>query len=118
MPGIVALVSDLIFSSKIAATAKAAGVDFKIVRSLTTLESVWPAAPAILFIDLDLTGDDPLSAITLAKARPQPPQIVAFGSHVQVDRLAAARSAGADQVLPRSAFVNHLPELVALGAST
>lgn len=34
--------------------------------------------------------------------------VTAYGSHVDVERLKAARSAGCDRVLPRSAFVERL----------
>ena len=113
MAGVAALVSDLIFSSKIVATAKAAGVEFKIVRSTAALEGVWGMEPAVLLVDLEVAGDDPILAIKWVKMWDKPVQIVAFGSHVQVDRLQAAKEAGADMVLARSAFVKQLPELIA-----
>ena len=34
------------------------------------------------------------------------PRIVGFGSHVNVERLQAAREAGCDQAMARSAFVD------------
>jgi hypothetical protein len=37
---------------------------------------------------------------------------VAFGSHVQTERLQAARDAGCTNVLPRSRFSASLPELL------
>jgi DNA-binding NarL/FixJ family response regulator len=39
-------------------------------------------------------------------------RIVAFGSHVDTDLLAAARDAGVDDVLPRSVFFRRLPEVL------
>jgi hypothetical protein len=36
--------------------------------------------------------------------------VVAYGSHVDTERLRAARSAGCDPVLPRSKFVEELPK--------
>jgi hypothetical protein len=38
--------------------------------------------------------------------------IIAFVSHVREDAIAAARSAGADRVLARSAFVRELNNLL------
>jgi hypothetical protein len=38
--------------------------------------------------------------------------VIAFGAHVQGAALVAARAAGADRVLARSAFVNALPGLL------
>jgi len=37
------------------------------------------------------------------------PRVVAYGSHVDAAGLKAARDAGCDVVLPRSAFVEQLP---------
>ena len=37
-------------------------------------------------------------------------RVIAFGSHVDVARLKAARAAGCDEVLPRSAFFEGLEE--------
>ena len=39
-------------------------------------------------------------------------RIIGFGSHVNVERLEAAKLAGCDQALARSAFVNILPRLL------
>ena len=49
-----------------------------------------------------LKGDADLAAIP----------IVGFVSHVQADVIAAARAAGIDEVMARSAFVTRLPELL------
>ena len=40
-------------------------------------------------------------------------RVIGFGSHVDTDTLAAARAAGCDQVLARSAFFGRLGELLA-----
>jgi CheY-like chemotaxis protein len=70
--------------------------------------------PALIVIDLDARWLDAPSVIALLKANAGTCGIpvVAFASHVRVDVLAAARAAGADRVLPRSAFVRQLPELL------
>jgi hypothetical protein len=39
-------------------------------------------------------------------------RVIGFGSHVDRDLLAAARAAGCDQVLARSAFFSRLPQLL------
>jgi hypothetical protein len=43
--------------------------------------------------------------------------VVAFFSHVHAERAAAARESGASLVLPRSAFVQQLPGLLAGAAA-
>jgi hypothetical protein len=43
--------------------------------------------------------------------------VVGFFSHVHVERAKAAREAGCTRVLPRSAFVEQLPALLALAGT-
>ncbi len=72
-----------------------------------------PAATAgcvAVIVDLDALGPDPAPAITALAATGA--AVLAFGPHVQGERLAAARAAGA-VVLPRSVFLQRLPELLA-----
>jgi len=62
-------------------------------------------------LDLDALGGDMAAAVgALTKAAIT---VLAFGPHVEAERLAAARRAGA-VALPRSAFLARLPELLAL----
>jgi len=72
--------------------------------------------PRLVLIDLDRDTLNPIETISAIRQLPAPvPRIVAFGAHVNVDRLRAAREAGADQAMARSAFVAALPGL--LGAA-
>jgi CheY-like chemotaxis protein len=109
------LCTDLLFATKITGTAKALHQPFAVARSLEQLRQlVADAAPhPTLIVDLNITGVDPLAAIALAKSQPAAPVVIAFVSHVQADLAAAARQAGADRVLARSAFVHELPTLLA-----
>lgn len=111
---VVALVTDLIFASKIQATARAVGVVVDVVRDLPSLRAaVDRSSPALALIDLNGTAIDPCAAIAELKAQPRPPRVVAYVSHVDADRAAAGRRAGADEILARSAFSTRLPELLA-----
>jgi DNA-binding NarL/FixJ family response regulator len=110
--------TDLIFSTKITGTAKSLGRPFAVARSLEKLRDLLAAnASALVIIDLAATGIDPLDAIRLAKTPPAPDapkaKVVTFLSHLQTDLAAAARQAGADQVLARSAFTIQLPHILA-----
>ncbi len=60
--------------------------------------------------DLDALGADPAPAVRALTAAGV--AVLAFGPHVEGATLAAARAAGA-VVLPRSAFLERLPELLA-----
>ena len=44
-------------------------------------------------------------------------ETIAFASHVHTEMIAAARAAGADNVLPRSAFAGRLADILQAGAS-
>jgi len=59
--------------------------------------------------DLDALGADPEAAVRSLAASGV--TVLAFGPHVEGARLAAVRAAGA-VVLPRSAFLERLPELL------
>lgn len=108
-------VDDLMFSSKIRATAKQAGVELTFARTpADILEQARTAKPALLIFDLNSGKTDPIATITALKADPALASIrtVAFASHVHTDLIAAARQAGADQVVPRSAFAGNLADIL------
>lgn len=108
-----ALVSDLIFSTKITSTAASLGVPVKVLRSVDALtQRLGESGDTLVLVDFDSDDIDPIEAITTCRQSANPPRIVAFGSHVRGDLIEACRRAGADEVLPRSAFVRRLPELL------
>ena len=109
----VALVTDLIFSTKITGTGRAVGQPVLVARSVDKLrEQLAAAGPgALVIIDLNANGVDVLEAIRAA--RQSGGRVLAYLSHVQAELVAAAREAGADQVLARSAFSDQLPNLLA-----
>ena len=104
------LCDDLIFFSRVAATAKAAGLAVKQVRSVPALlDAAKQSPPGGVILDLHLDGlDVPALLAGLRSACPAMPRTVAFGSHVEAETLRAARHAGVDLVLPRSQFVAEL----------
>jgi len=105
---IIALVRDLLFASRITATARAAGIPVTVVRDPAQLAAASPSR--LLLVDLNLPGA--LEAATLWK-RSTSGHVTGFVSHVDADTIARARAAGIDQVLPRSRFVEVLPDLLA-----
>src|SRR4051812_48677280 len=106
---VVAVVTDLFFATKIAATAEAAGVLLETLdvpaaqRRWNGAEAVDP--PSLLLVDLAL--GEPLLALVRAlratEAGAHLP-IAGFYSHVETATREAAIAAGVDPVLPRSAF--------------
>ncbi len=110
---------DLIFATKIRATAEALGVVTRPVRDARMLQHRLERVddgkandPVTAFmLDLD-TGDDGLALLEQVKRFDPAIPAIAFGSHVATDLLRDARERGADLVLPRSAFTARLPELL------
>ena len=66
-----------------------------------------------VIVDLHLTSADPLQMIRDVRAAHPALPIVAYYSHIKTDLSLQATQAGCTLVLPRSAFVQRLPELLA-----
>lgn len=113
---VLALAADLIFASRIRATATAVGASAVIVRSGEELVArARDAAPRLVLVDLEARAADPVGAISRLRAAAETAAvpIVAFASHLNREAIEAARAAGATRVLARSAFVRELPTLLA-----
>ena len=107
----VVLCDDLIFFSKVSAVARALGLPVRQARTAAVvLELARRHPPGGVIIDLHNDALDlPALLAGLRELCPAVPRTVAFGSHVEAEVLRAARRAGCDRVLPRSAFVEELP---------
>jgi hypothetical protein len=103
---VLVLVRDLMFSSRIAAVARDAGVAVNLLRDPQKLAGT-PGER--LIVDLNQPG-----ALEAAAAwmRTSAGQVIGFVSHVNSETIHSARAAGLDRVLPRSRFVEQLPELL------
>ena len=106
-PRILLVSPDLMVASRIAGLAVTAGAA---VDTIATLDAPLPSAGyVVVIVDLQGQGGDAAALVARARERlaghgPRPeagPALVAFGPHVAVDRLAAARAAGADDVVSR-----------------
>lgn len=112
---ILVAVDDLLFSSKIRTTAKQAGVDITFVRTpAEILDQARALKPSLVIFDLNSTKADPLSTVAAMKTEPDLASIPTLGfvSHVHTDVIDAARHAGIDKVMARSAFAGHLAEIL------
>jgi DNA-binding NarL/FixJ family response regulator len=108
-------VDDLLFSSKIRATARQAGVELTFARSPDeVLDQARSLRPALVIFDLNSAKTDPVATLARMKADPDLAGIrtIGFASHVHTGLIAAAREAGADQVVPRSAFAANLVDIL------
>ena len=109
------LVDDMFFTAKINAAAAECGRQIDRVKTREQLEALVANPPALVIIDLNSNRLDPLETIAFFKSRPELSEapIVSFVSHVQTELIRGAQAAGCDYVLPRSAFTQFLPLIVA-----
>lgn len=112
---IVCVVDDLIFSIKISTAAKAMGVEvyFERVPDMV-VPRIREKKPSLVILDLNSAKLRPMEVVSTLKSDPELKQIETLGyvSHVQSDVIAAARKAGIDEVLARSAFSDRLGEIL------
>ena len=111
MPSGLLLCDDLMFASRITGEARALGLTVRPTRSIEQLlEVARRETPSGVLLDLAFPGLDlPALFDRLKEVCPALPRVVAYGSHVDTERLRAARATGCDPVLPRSTFVEDLP---------
>jgi hypothetical protein len=103
---------DLIFSTKIVGTARLLGIDMHVASSADAALDRLPALqPRCVVLDLGLASltQDKMAAIVQAVAGKS---VLAFGSHVDTERLGQARDSGCTEVMPRSRLSNELPVLL------
>ena len=113
---VLAAVEDLLFRSKISETASQLGIEASFPRNpRKLLEAVRESPPDLLVLDLNSARFDPLVLLRTvrAEATKESVKTVGFLSHVQKDLAVAAREAGCDRILARSAFTKNLPEILA-----
>jgi PleD family two-component response regulator len=108
-------VDDLLFSVKISTAAKGVGAPVFFERNPDmVLARVREKRPSLVIFDLNSAKMRPLEMIAAMKADAALRSVRTLGyvSHVQTDVIAAARSAGIDEVLARSAFSDHVGEIL------
>ena len=112
-------VDDCLFRSKIRAVAKHVGVEVRFAQTQgEILAQARALEPALVIFDLNSAKADPVATIAALKADADTAgaRTIGFASHVNVDLINSARNAGADQVLPRSAFAMHLADILKSGS--
>jgi CheY-like chemotaxis protein len=111
MPTGLLLSDDLIFTSRIVGTGREHGLTIRAARSAGELEALArQEAPSCVLVDLANPGLVIADLVRrLGEVGTPRPRVVAYGAHVDVAALKAAREAGCDPVLPRSKFVEELP---------
>ena len=117
---ILASVDDLFFRSKVRTTAKHLGIEIQFAATADELiAQATSLQPTLVIFDLNSSRMDAIAAIAALKADGATSGLraIGFASHVHTELIAAARKAGADDVLPRSAFAGRLAEILQAGAA-
>jgi len=112
---VLAVLDDLMFTSKIRTTANQLGVPVAFARSAdAALAEMRKAPPSLVILDLNNPRTDALAIVAGMKQDPALSSIrtVGYASHVQTDVISAARAAGVDEVLARSAFTQRLADIL------
>lgn len=110
------LSDDLLFPSRVREGLRPLGYSLRVVG---TQEAVQAAAasvppPSVILVNLNARRYDPLAVIAGLKDTPATRTIplLAFAGHVEKEKHAAARGAGADLVAANSSVAMHLPALL------
>jgi CheY-like chemotaxis protein len=112
--------ADLIWATRIKATADALGIPCRPVRNVEMLKArLTDSKVRAVILDLE-TPEMSLAILRTLRGTPGEPatdpgrtiRVLAFGPHVATDLFEQARAAGADRVLARGAFDRALPEIL------
>jgi CheY-like chemotaxis protein len=111
---ILAVVDDIFFLAKIQQTARQLGVTVEPISPDALAASLAENGARGILLDLNHRSGKAIAALEGLKDVPATRSIpvVAFLSHVQTDLAQAARAAGCDRVMARSAFSQQLPMLL------
>jgi CheY-like chemotaxis protein len=113
---IVSIVPDLLTSTRIASTADQLGVHHVTARAAEALDVCRRAGPDLVIVDLEASGEPRPDAVIRAlkgDAGTRSIPVLGFYAHVHNALRESALDAGAEKVLPRSAFSRQLPGLLA-----
>ena len=111
MAGVVYLVRDLVFASKIGEAAAHLGVEVASARDADGLVTLARGARLVI---VDLRDADGMRALELLAKDPETSGVesVGFVGHERLDVMETARALGCGTVLAKGAFANGLPALL------
>ena len=110
---ILAVVSDLFFSVKLADAAKRAGLALEFVKEPKEVLAKAKQRPSLIVFDLNFDAAQPLKLIAKLKGDSETKGISLLGylSHVQGELKQQAHEAGCNMVLARSQFSQTMSEI-------
>lgn len=121
MADVVGLVADVLDRSRIQGVARAVGTDVEFASDPDELLNLIDDSTVTVFIDLSDSKVRPFEAIVrigaIRRAGGEPPALIGFIAHADKEGSAAAKEAGCDEVLARSAFFRRLSLVLAKSTS-
>ena len=115
---VLAILNDLLFRSKLEGAAAALGVPLTVAASPEAVAEALRTGEVWKTALVDVNHPAALELIRLVRQQDSALLMVGYCSHVQTELQAQAREAGCSVVMPRSAFVQCLPDLLRGEAST
>ncbi len=112
---IICVIDDLMFSIRISTAAKRLAADVYFERTADrVITTIRDKQPSLVIFDLNSARMQPLAALKALKGDPalQPIRTLGYVSHTDTATIAAARAAGIDEVMARSAFTEKLGEIL------
>lgn len=113
---VVVIVEELMFQTRIESALVQGGQKVHLLENLNDGIGAVPNAAAVKLwiMDMGVKGSWPEWVREIKTSFPTT-QVIAFGSHVDVEAFERARQAGADQTLARSRFFQLLPSIALVG---
>ena len=109
MVGVIALIPDLFFATRVRSVSERSGVEATIVGTIDELRTALDETSSnLVLVDLSARGIDASAAIRLAKERGA--TVIAFGPHKDLAARASALEAGADEWVTNQRLLEVLGE--------
>ncbi len=110
---VLAVLTDLFFTVKLADAAKRSGLALEFVKDSADVLAKARQNPALIIFDLNYDAVEPLALISKLKSDPVTKGISLLGyvSHVQGELKQQAQEAGCNMVLAKSAFSQNIPQI-------
>jgi hypothetical protein len=108
---VVAHVRDLLFSSRIAETARRLGYPFRAARSLDDLRAALAHHPGLVMLDLTASGLDLEAALQAIEGAGRPAPVLGWTTHV-LWKTTKPFHDRCDRVVTREQLTEELPELL------
>ena len=106
------LVRDLLFSSRIAETARQLGYPCRIARSVDDFQGRLGESPGLIMLDLTAQGIDLEAALDAIEAAGRPAPVLAWTTHV-LWKTTKPLHGRCDRVVTREELTEKLPDLLA-----